>query len=476
MHFKYPCISRVWYISAALLPPSTQHSLIYIRHRRLWLLCTTLLMLSSQAAVCLRCNLRIDPGSDICVVTGGRIDQQLVARKKSKPLSKPWWTVEGGAEHYAAATAGQKKRQATDEQIALMVKRFNQWWEIFHKMKIGFQFGREDYRYITPSEAALARNNILNLRLQAMGITNHITIMEGFAGTGADTISFISDIKPTPKRILACDSNQTKRAQIEQNITNFVDAYKTRYSPKKVPDVKYYPMEVHTMLEHKAPVGAIDLLYLDPPWELVEGKDASGPELVRWLAKNVFSQFSLLWKDNRPKLIIIKTRFNADEMKTLNIDGYLFVDTLDFTPFHRTVYFHTLQSTECRTHHVWLPSRQYVDLNPAAARGNYLKDAKYGQTYQIAYMQKEDKLLYWHKVPGAIENRAGAHEDDAEYAVISHDNTPHNTFTVQPGRKRRGKGNHTSDPESDGNKKSSPLRAQYKEATKKNGFDVLSHL
>jgi hypothetical protein len=408
-----------------------------------------------MSVICLRCNKHIhlegacstsqwDEAGVSCVATGAppqismrngnnNNNQQLVRKDHPKALTIPFWQVPEGERDPHWHEKKKKKKPLTDEQINLMVKRFNQWWRIFHQMEINFSFGRGDYEYITPSEAALARNNILNLRLQAMGLTDPITIMEGFAGCGADTITFISDIKPTPKQIIACDNDESKRAQVETNIGNFAEAYRNRYRVDNMPTVMYYPMDVDTMIRRNAPIGAIDLLYLDPPWELVQGEgEVGGSELVKWLAKHVFSQFSQLWKKNRPKLIIIKTRFDAKEMKRLNVDGYLFVDTLDFTPFHRQVHFHTLQSTECRTHHVWLPSQKYIDLHPAAARGNHLKGVGYGPTYQVGYYKDEDTRPYWYKVKDNQIQDGTVDDEDTQYEVISRKNTPHKVFTVHP--------------------------------------------
>lgn len=323
-----------------------------------------------------------------------------------------------------------------------MVHQFNQWWWDYRHMTINFTYRMDDWRYITGSEAALARNDIINLRLKAMGLTDNITILEPFAGSGADTITFLHDIHPTPKLIVACENNPSKRDLADTNVTNFKQAYKERYGVDCKTEVKIVPIESALAIYQKFDNIAIDLLYLDPPWEVKTGEgELQGLHLVKWLDKNVFQSFKDTWQKNRPKIIIIKTRFGKDEMKDLEIDGYLFVDTMDFTPFRNTVHFHTLVSTDVRTHHIWVPSEKYIKIHPYAAKANNVWGQKYAATYKIGYVNDENKTKMWHVVPNRLHGGDGpnALEDDSHaFTVVPVKNDGRNAYVVKKSKPSHG--------------------------------------
>lgn len=296
---------------------------------------------------------------------------------------------------------GFKNGQLKPYVLKSIVDKFNQWWsDRYNGMQIHFEFGNDDYKYLTTSEPAAARNRILNQRLQSLGINEPITILEGFVGCGADTITFISDMKPQAKLIYTCDEKPEKLALAKKNVENFKKAYHETFKDSPRTDVKILPLSLKNLIYQEIEPGAIDLLYLDPPWENQNGTgEVGGSALVEFLDEHAFQPI-MQWVsgENRPKLIVIKTRFDADAMKKLQVPGYIFVDTLDFTPFRQEVHFHTLQSTMCRTHHVWHPSRNYVQLYPSSAQNNKIgwhDDVKHKDQYYIEYVNKEDKTPYW---------------------------------------------------------------------------------
>lgn len=82
--------------------------------------------------------------------------------------------------------------------------------------------------------------------------------------------------------------------------------------------------------------------------------------------------------------------------------GYAFVDTLDFTPFRREVHFHTFQLLSCRTHHVWHPSRFYMqNIKPKKSVG--VEDSE--ETYRIDNIPVEEKGNFWNLIENEVRKK-----------------------------------------------------------------------
>ena len=99
------------------------------------------------------------------------------------------------------------------------------------------------------------------------------------------------------------------------------------------------------------------------------------------------------------------------------------------------VHFHTLQSTACRTHHVWHPSREYVDLYPTAARHNHMLHIGFGPTYKIESIKEEDKRQYWEWVPRrsrAVGNAEESNDEDHPNTIVATRKGCPPTFSVNP--------------------------------------------
>lgn len=301
----------------------------------------------------------------------------------------------------------------------LLLKEFNRYWKKKRGLDIKFEFGEFDWKYGTASEPATARNMILNEKLSSMGLTNPITIVEAFVGTASDTITFLADIHPHPARIFSCDMDDQRRALAQGNVDRFEEAFQTKYPDVPHTEVEIYDGTVDNLFYKNYPNGAIDLLYVDPPWEQDKHNEVNGPQLVDWMNEHVFDPMKqyITPQINLPKIIIIKTRFGASEMKTLNVQGYIFVDTLDFTPFGREVHFHTLQSITNRTHHVWHPSRTYIDVYRRIQESYRKKYGKpkwedYGEDFAIEYVAEENGKDYWTKVIKKHKDGKFQKEDD----------------------------------------------------------------
>jgi hypothetical protein len=246
-----------------------------------------------------------------------------------------------------------KKRKPKPESILVdkMRNQFNDYWLEKYKINPEFYFHYEDYNYITASEPAILRNERLNLKMKSMGLPPNPVIVEPFAGTGADTITFLFNMHPA--KIYTCDKHQAKSIELTDNVNNFKKACPDAAST----DVINHIGEAATIFDKVKE--DISLLYLDPPWKL--GKDGHGPngeadasQLVEYLVKDVFNHMRR--KKKEAKLIVIKTRFDWQAlsgvmeklpMKTDKTPLYMQSSTTEFCPFSGTVYFHTLQMTTC---------------------------------------------------------------------------------------------------------------------------------
>jgi hypothetical protein len=247
--------------------------------------------------------------------------------------------------------------------VATMVKQFNQYWFDLDNKTINFHFGVEEYPFITFTEPALLRNDNLMAKMNSMGIPVKPVIVEPFAGCGADTITFLYSMDP--KKIYVCDSNKRVSTLLQHNVENFQDAMS--YEDKRVDYFVGEAKDVYNQVDTS--VDEISLLYLDPPWvvEGIEGRGSGGEadnaQLIDFLVEQVFQPMSV--KKIIPRLIVMKTRFNWKELSKVmdklptNSEGhpqYVQTDTIYFKPLNRTVYFHTLQSTNVVLHQ-WKHSR-----------------------------------------------------------------------------------------------------------------------
>lgn len=293
----------------------------------------------------------------------------------------------------------------TTGQLQTMVNQFNQWWLDVHGLKLEFKFGMDEWKYVTPSEVAAARNDMLNQKFAALGIATPIKILDVFCGCGSDLITFLSDFQPPPKVIYGCDMKDGRKHLSEKNYNNFKEAWNKKYSNTKFGH-QYNPRPINTDVEIKALsvsdliykemlLGGVDLLYLDPPWTLNAGRGIAKPdELFEFLHREVFFPISEYTNPvNKPKFVVIKTRFGSQEMGKLKLDGYIFTDTLEFTPFNQTAYFHTLQSTTCWTDHLWHPSSKYAIVHPVLKK--YHPEEPCNGPWYIEYREKEDLNPYW---------------------------------------------------------------------------------
>jgi hypothetical protein len=200
--------------------------------------------------------------------------------------------------------------------VAKMVKKYNEYWWQNHKLEIHFHFDVEDYRYITLTEPALLRNRLLNAKMASMLLPINPVIVEPFAGCGADTITFLYNMKP--RKIYVCDRDYARKMLLQDNVTDFEQANQRKWNDP-TDRMDYYVGEANGIFDRVAASrDEISLLYLDPPWVLddVTGNgpdgEADAAQLVKFLTTEVFEPMHV--KNLIPKLIVIKTRFGWKEL------------------------------------------------------------------------------------------------------------------------------------------------------------------
>lgn len=301
--------------------------------------------------------------------------------------------IESVHRQYLAGEISKGKRyQYTYAQVKEMIRKYNAYWECKTGCKIGFTFGSGDVKFVTMAEPALKRNAYLR------GLfTYDPVVVEPFAGCGADTITFCYNLRPS--RIYASDYAQRFGPDhIRRNVENFkrtvpgmagvdVTLFKERAADffrnlRSAPDESG-----NTVVPH------VDLLYLDPPWQL-EGAtaEATPRELLNYLAGEVL--VPMFEEGFQPYVIVVKTRFGWEAMRELmnNVRGYRHVFTMRCTPLRREINFHVLQS-DMYDVTTLLPSADYEHVyrgKALPAQDGVARITDYGQ-FQYDRRRRQDE-------------------------------------------------------------------------------------
>lgn len=324
------------------------------------------------------------------------IHSRLTALEVSMtPSQTPSLEVPGYRRRYAPKDSSQKTY--TPAQVAKAVSKFNSYWKIVTEGRdINFQFGADNLNHVTSIEPALLRNEALSKLLNYRP-----TIIEPFAGSGADTISFLWNMHP---QTIYCTELST------ENTISFLKSNVERFQEVNKQDTETHVVIMNSdastfftdVSEDENADGDFlglhaDLLYLDPPWTLPGEKTEAVPaRLVAYLQKEVF--VPMYRRGFSPKLIVLKTRFPWEEMHKLmdKFPGYTHASSMAFTPQHNKIYFHVLLNTSHYTVEEWQPSHEYWEIykdvmKPSPGdRGSFKEPPsgdKGGFKYQRSYKQ-----------------------------------------------------------------------------------------
>ena len=239
-----------------------------------------------------------------------------------------------------------------------MIGQYNWYWKAITGRDVHFRFGKDSVKFLTVTEPALKRNEML-LKYFA----SDPVVMEPFAGPGADTVSFLFNLGA--KQIYASDMTQKFSVDyIKRNVQSFQEAFpETRHVQVVLFNKRSatFLRELTEEIDEKGVTQAvhIDLLYLDPPWQLPGmDREATPLELLQFLNDEVFDP--VFERGFTPKVIVVKTRSGWQEMRELmsQIQGYLHVDTIQATPFTNEINFHVLIVNRY-TVTKWIPGKIY---------------------------------------------------------------------------------------------------------------------
>jgi 16S rRNA G966 N2-methylase RsmD len=193
---------------------------------------------------------------------------------------------------------------------------FNKYiFEIYH-VDIHFTFLWENMKYMTVTALALFRNTLLIRHCSSY----RPTIVEPFAGCGADTISFMLNMNPSV--IYCSDPNETNKLLFKKNIENIKHASgqtldtHIQWFSTTANDFFHKVSEPDTDGEGGQKILHIDLLYLDPPWKIQGAKEnMTADQMVDYLNKEVFD--SMFKRGFQPRVIVLKMAFDYNQMKTV---------------------------------------------------------------------------------------------------------------------------------------------------------------
>jgi hypothetical protein len=276
----------------------------------------------------------------------------------------------------------------TGRQLDEMNRQYNFYWEQITGKNPKFYFGFDGVKYITAAEPAIRRN----MNIKALLGMDEPHICEPYAGYGADSVAFLMTMKA---KFLYCNDKKgapengkyvyvsdlvTKPGQNEapaegtgsslgalngkrkpkvtawdhelKNLIRFQETYEETQQTQVI----LFNMGAKEMMEtagefrdtegNMVPFH-IDLLYLDPDWTLPGMKrEATAAELLDNMHENILQP--MFKRGQRPKAIVIKTRFQWEEMRGVmdRVDGYIHLQTMLTTPFRNEIAFHILISSE----------------------------------------------------------------------------------------------------------------------------------
>lgn len=168
--------------------------------------------------------------------------------------------------------------------------------KLFHKLKIDY----ESIIYITiPQHAEIITNIVINHLKKNNLKSSDISITDGFAGVGGDTISFARKFK----EVISIEIDKTRYNYLSNN----VGAYKLNNVILYCDDI----MKIVPLIDHH------DIIFMDPPWG---GKSYKDTELLRLNidSENIETCCSIFFDKMKmicsPKFIILKLPPNYDTL------------------------------------------------------------------------------------------------------------------------------------------------------------------
>lgn len=258
----------------------------------------------------------------------------------------------------------------TEDKLKTAVDLFNYYLKLLLKRYVDFRFQAKNIEFLTITDISLVMAQFVR-----NFFTYKPTVLEAFAGCGADTIMFLGYTHPA--RIYCCETDPENMELLKGNVARFregdpktANTAVTYHQQTAGEFITTLPEPKPKQIKDQQDIVRIDVLYLDPPWVLPGTTTEATPDaLTAWLDTEVFEPMS-----NRgylPKLIVMKTRFGYEEMKVLNqtmYKQYSHIETIHSRPFKGEFYFHILVNNTIYDYSDWVPGDNFNHVYRRAAR------------------------------------------------------------------------------------------------------------
>jgi hypothetical protein len=226
----------------------------------------------------------------------------------------------------SSLSGGRRDREGRFIQIFLS---FNRHIKTLYGVNMNFLFDAEESRYITFPSHTNERSDYLKKMIKAA----NPLIVDGFACVGGDSIAFMGDF-PTADLFavqrVATGSEKERFTRLVHNISDFNTKHRM-----DVPSAVAVPCAVETFIPNMQQT--IDLLYLDPPWEISEGREYDESSIMAYISDVVAGARVHV------HFVLVKIRYGLTRMNCL--PGFRFKKTIEVLNNRRLLYcFHVFQN------------------------------------------------------------------------------------------------------------------------------------
>ena len=198
-----------------------------------------------------------------------------------------------------------------------------------YNVNMNFLFDADESRYITFPAHVRERSEYLRTVVRA----ERPLIVDGFACVGGDSLVFMGDFMSADVYAVqraVTDGEKDRYARLAHNISDF--NAKCRLD---VPKALAVPCAIEDFLPNVQET--IDLLYLDPPWEITEGREYDESSIMEYISGIVAGA------KVHVNVVVIKIRY--DLSRTDCLPGYEFLKTIQVMQKARLLYcFHVFQN------------------------------------------------------------------------------------------------------------------------------------
>ena len=265
-----------------------------------------------------------------------------------------------------------KKYRIPAQKLQKMKNWLNVYWSTLLDTEIHFKVAEQDWAYMTLPDTALFRNTFLSSFFFEPPV-----IVDAYAGVGMDSISFLYNLywgsNEGIKMLYTVENydDEARNQRLADNVQLFINKRDPSLQDKwryHVEGTELFFKNCKTMKAH--PISHIDLLYIDPPWEVPGGKndgengEATPTELLGFLYDTIFKH--LIENEVHVRVVCIKTRFEWEKVAPFmdilkmhihkKTERFTHCATVKNQPFKGVYYFHVIRTVEPE-YGEWKPSK-----------------------------------------------------------------------------------------------------------------------